>query len=355
MNKKVISCDVAVIYPNYLATSVQNLDAKNKKPFNKKDEHILNCAYQYFFSICKKKKLSVVFTTLNDINKNNLLNGAWRYDKKWKKDFNFFQPKVIFSRCSPKNKQEKEIYKNFFYSSRKLALNDPTLTEVFEDKFKTYQIFKKYAIPTASINYLSAADILTAQSKLEKILQQHKNKQDFKYGFLIKDRFGTGGANIIKLDKRKLNKVKQELEVKKTVLQPFIKCDKGFVFGKYTGTIDLRVILIHNKIIQSYIRIARVGEFRANAQQGGNVVHISIKDVPTNVLTAVQKISKEINIKYAYYSLDFICSNRGNWYLVEGNASTGITWYNKRDEKKTKELIQGVVGELAIMKADVKS
>jgi hypothetical protein len=58
------------------------------------------------------------------------------------------------------------------------------------------------------------------------------------------------------------------------------------------------------------------------------------------------------------YTLDFIKSNNGNLYLVEGNSKLGIDWNhkNKINETKTKELINLIVNEFkSILKENSKS
>jgi len=141
----------------------------------------------------------------------------------------------------------------------------------------------------------------------------------------------------------------------KYILQPLINCKGGFKVGKYEGPMDLRLILLNHKIIQAYIRIAKKGNFKCNYHQGGKLFYISPQKIPKDVLTLVKKIIKKLdlklNLKHSLYTLDFIRSNKGNLYFIEGNTNPGIDWKpgEKRDEVKSKEIINLIVKELKLI------
>ncbi|EKD76065.1 MAG: ribosomal protein S6 modification enzyme, partial [uncultured bacterium] len=128
-------------------------------------------------------------------------------------------------------------------------------------------------------------------------------------------------------------------------LQPLIQAS-GFTIGEYTGNTDLRVILFSDKIIQSYLRIAKAGDFRANAQQGGKIMYLKLKQIPADVLKMTKGITKLLPVKTAFYALDFIKSNNGNLYFIEGNNRPGLNWYDNEDKKRAKQLIRLLVKDL---------
>lgn len=194
------------------------------------------------------------------------------------------------------------------------------------------------------------------------MLKIHK-KNDFNSNYLIKDKTGAGGFNIHKIDFKnsglqKIIKYHNFIKKKKSLsylLQPFIHCNKGFVFGKYKGLIDLRVIILNNKVIQTYIRIAKKGKFECNEHQGGNLVYLSINQLPKDVLIMTKKIVKKLdaklNLNHSLYALDFMRSDNGNLYFIEGNTNPGIDWNHKKkiNGEKTKELINIIVNELKLI------
>jgi len=60
--------------------------------------------------------------------------------------------------------------------------------------------------------------------------------------------------------------------------------------------------------------------------------------------------SKILNQSTSLYSLDFIISNNGNSYLLEGNTGPGLNWdpFLIEDKIKSKKLIRLVVKELSL-------
>ena len=90
---------------------------------------------------------------------------------------------------------------------------------------------------------------------------------------------------------------KKDKKILSYIVQPFINCNNGFSFGKYCGVIDLRLIFLNHKIVQTYIRIAKKGKFECNEHQGGNLVYIPIKIIPKDVLTMTRKIIKNLHTK----------------------------------------------------------
>jgi len=77
--------------------------------------------------------------------------------------------------------------------------------------------------------------------------------------------------------------------------------------------------------------------------------------MPPEVLDMSKKIVEildtKINLKHSLYALDFMQSNDGNVYFIEGNDTPGIIWEHKNtmDEAKSKELIDIIIGELVLI------
>ena len=243
-------------------------------------------------------------------------------------------------------------------------LNHKKIIEIFQNKLNNYKHFKKFAIPTVNITNLSIAKIQLAKVKLDGLLKKHKYRGDFSSVYIIKDRGGTGDFRIFKYDfntslkeikkqHKKQHKLGLELNY---ILQPFIDGDRGFIFSKYKGFIDVRIILLNNEIIQAYIRIAKRGDFKCNEHQGGNLVYISKRLIPKDVLKMIPKITRKLNFKHVLYALDFIKSNNGNLYFIEGNINPELDWNHKKkiNEIRSKELTDIIINELKIIIAERK-
>ncbi|MCD6230022.1 MAG: ATP-grasp domain-containing protein [Candidatus Diapherotrites archaeon] len=354
--------DAIVVYAKPSANSAGDKQYRGKSPFSSTGSSVIyNDSYRYFLLICKKMGIKAAFATSKDIIGSGLFQSFWTYDKKWVKNNGKAHSQVFFDKFTSVNSKQKNKLKLLTSSKSTYMFNNKKIKNVFQNKINTYKQFKEFAIPTVEITNLSKQKIIQAKTKLDKLLKKHRHNVDFSDDYIIKDKTGVGGFNIFKVNFDEFdfeeNKKLYEsgVENRKTspyIIQPFINCDNGFVFGKYSGLIDLRIIMLNQKIIQTYIRIAKEGNFKCNEQQGGNLVYMPINTIPKDVLTMARKIIKNLNkkldLKHAIYSLDFIRSNNGNLYFIEGNDRPGIDWNPRKkiNEIKSKELINHIVSEL---------
>ena len=341
----------------YLERNAKSASGNSSTPFFGKRSGY-NDSYSYFLKKCKKLGIKACLSTSKDIIGPGLLQSYWTYSGQWEKHLDKAYSKFIFSKFTPDNAGQKKR-KKLLRSNEKIYVPNRKIEKLFRDKQLTHEIFEDYSIPTIKIDDLSKKSIYEAKNKLDKILDKHMNKDDFNEEYIIKDQHGAGGMGILKVnlkegdlsavEKQQKQDIASGIEAK-YILQPFIDCEKGFVFGKHSGLIDLRVILINHKIKQTYIRIAKKGEFKCNEHQGGNLVYKDKNILPVDVIKATKEISKKIASisSSAIYALDFIRSNEGNLYFIEGNSKPGIDWNpdKKINEVKSKELISMIVNQL---------
>ncbi|KKQ90444.1 MAG: hypothetical protein UT14_C0036G0005, partial [Candidatus Shapirobacteria bacterium GW2011_GWE1_38_92] len=113
---------------------------------------------------------------------------------------------------------------------------------------------------------------------------------------------------------------------------------------------DIRLVYLNGEIVQTYIRVAKSGEFRCNEHRGGTLTYIPLSAIPKIVLKMSNLIAKDLNNKRSLYALDFVISDNGNAYLLEGNTSPGLDWNLtlKHNEIEAKKLIRLVVQQLLI-------
>jgi glutathione synthase/RimK-type ligase-like ATP-grasp enzyme len=192
-----------------------------------------------------------------------------------------------------------------------------------------------------------------ACKNLVHLMSEHYGTNDFSSDIIMKDKFGAGGLNIYKF---KIDKCDEMLAVTKRhpevsyVIQPFAKFDTGFKYNDKLESTDIRLIYLGGKIVQSYIRVAKSGDFRCNEHQGGLLTYLNLNEIPEDVVNKSNLVAGILNKKCSLFTLDFIVSNSGNAYLLEGNTGPGLDWNVNlpQNEIEAKKLINMVVGELAI-------
>jgi len=343
--------DVLVVY-NKLATSASLMKKGNTMPFSEKKEmKQLNEAYSYFLDTCGKNGISAALTTTSDFLEDGISQSYWEYSgKTWSKTTGKCYSKLIFDKFSPFGTFSHHIKSLFSIKSGVRPFNDSVLHELFDDKYKTFEKLSKYTIPTVQIDNHSLIGIKSSIDKLKTLTSLHKNSSDFSTSLILKDRFGSGGDNIFKIDSnftKQILSTINKLHKNSFILQPFMDFETGYNYKKNAAATDIRVIYLNGKIIQSYIRIAKEDDFRCNEHQGGTVLYLKEKEIPALIIKTGKKIIKQLDRKNALYTLDFIISNNGNAYLLEGNINPGIYWGDGEvdDERMTKQLTQIIVKE----------
>lgn len=345
--------DVLVVYSSRLAVSVNS--AKNSPtPFLKgSSSESYNIVYSYFLETCKKNNLKAALTTSTDIAAAGCCDGYWTFNNgSWNKIKKPCYSTLIFDKFSPVSKKI-ETNRKLLFSSRKVKpFNQPKLFNLFFDKQKTYKKLSKFSIPTTTISSNSKQSIERSRSILKKLIEKHPNKSDFSSGIVMKDRFGAGGIAVYKFktnQDREIARALKKHQKKSFIIQPFVKFDKGYNYRKRPVPTDIRLIYMEGKIVQSYIRMAKTGDFRCNEHQGGTLKYIPASQIPTSLISTSNKVAAALGRKSSLFALDFIISNNKNIYLVEGNTGPGLDWdlSVKKNEIESHRLIKIVVDKLS--------
>ena len=168
----------------------------------------------------------------------------------------------------------------------------------------------------------------------------------------MKDRFGAGGLNVYKFKSDQTEMMITLVKKCKSVsfiIQPFVKFDKGFSIQNSFGSTDVRLIYLGRKIVQTYIRVAKKGDFRCNEHAGGLLTYIPKGEVPLGITAVSESIAKTLDKKSSLFALDFIMSNDGNIYLLEANTGPGLDWNLsiKKNEIEAKKLIRIIIKEIS--------
>jgi glutathione synthase/RimK-type ligase-like ATP-grasp enzyme len=345
--------DVLIVYSEGLATSANTLKNEALLPFAKgSSSESYNVVYGYFLKLCQKNGLKAAFTTSADIVGAGKCQSYWLYkSNSWIKVKKTGYSKLIFDKFSPVNKKVKFNRRLLFSSQKIKPFNQPDIFDLFFDKQKTYDKLHQFSIPTVTIKNSGVKSVYRACSSLKEIMSKHPHKEDFSDEIIMKDRFGAGGINVykFKIDQtKKMVKTIKKHNKKSFIIQSFVRFNKGFSYKNSPVSTDIRLIYLGGKIIQTYIRMAKAGDFRCNEHQGGTLKYISKSQVPLNVLLTSNKIAKLLNKNSSLYALDFIISNNGNTYLLEGNTGPGLDWnlQIKKNRIESQKLIRIIVKEL---------
>lgn len=349
--------DVIVVYSEDVAHSASDSKYKEYSPFSEEYSDGVNIKpYEYFLESCKNQGISAAFSTSKDITGYGKFSSYWKFDKKWKRYSKTASSVLLFDKFTPHDRIQRNNLNLLLSHPLIETFTSTHVKKLLNDKLTTYKEFKPLAIPTVSVGLITQLNLTKALKKLDTLIKNHKNKQDFNKDFIIKDRHGSGGINVYKFSRsdsydtieKKIQEDNESIYPTEYIVQPFIACDKGFNFFDYTGFMDLRMIVLNNKVIYSFIRIAKKDDFRANLHQGGKLVVIPKELYPQDVLECVRKINKKLNVSNQLYALDFIKSNSGTIYFIEGNPTPGIIWdeIDLTNIKLEKLFIRNIVKEL---------
>ncbi len=345
--------DVLVVYAGEIANSATSQDRGIDLPFPPDygaDEY--NHAYAYFLTECSNQGLTAGFSTSADVTAAGTCDSYWEYtDGEWSKNADSCYAEEIFDKLSPTS-QAKIASRDLLLSSSDVRpFNDPDLCETLSDKLLTYRRLPTHSIPTVAITDTSLRGVRRALASLSLLIKNHPHSQDFGPDIFLKNRSGFCGNDIHKVSKdpKAIHQIVAKNKELSHIIQPGVLYDQGFIHEDKPVMADIRLIFQNNQLIQSYIRVAKKGGYLCNAFQGGKSFYLNLKEIPKPVLNAAQQITQDLDKPHSLYSLDFMMSNNGNVFLVEGNTGPGINWseQNAYDEKMSKELIVNIVEELA--------
>lgn len=348
--------DVLVVHTKGVATSASSKNPYILAPFTEKSGNAsYNESYGYFLKACAAQKLKAAFTTSSDLDETgDSFKSYWSFKNgTWNKVLKNCSANLIFDKFSPINKIQEKRRKVLFSNEQIKPFNNPKVYNIFFDKFKTHQNLKDFTIPTVALTSKSSKGIKEAIVKLKRVLLKHKNKLDFETKLILKDRFGAGGRNIFIIEKkyqsRQILKIVKAHKNTSFIIQPFIKFGNSFSYKNHKGFIDIRTIYLKNKLVQVYLRIAKENDFRCNEHQGGTLDYIPTSDLPKEVRIFAQKLVKKLNEKTFLFTLDFVVSDKGNIYLMEGNCGPGLDWNLslKKNEIYAKKLIRMITEKIA--------
>jgi hypothetical protein len=349
-----VTLDVLVVQSANLAASASVADSHSRHPFllNSKQANY-NLPYAYFLDVCKESGILAGLTTSADIigpgtcrNYWTSSLGNWAKVKRHAKAFQIFDKFLPVSSLRAAERDlmlSDELIKPF---------HDVELFDIFFDKLLTYKKFPRYAIPTVSLRSNKLTEIKASLQRLRALIGQPRYAGDFSAKIVLKDRFGASGNFVYKITNNfaaRINTLMLRHSKVRFVLQPFVSFEKGFAYKNNRTATDLRLIFHHDRLLQCYVRMAKADDFRCNEHQGGQLEYVAESDIPNLIHNIARKIVTKINKPQSLYALDFVVSNTGKAYFIEGNIGPGIDWdvTKKVNEKMSKQLIRSIVDEFA--------
>lgn len=350
---QITTFDVLIVYSERLAISANSVSEDVTAPFAKgSGSESYNLVYGYFLKTCRKNNLNVAFTTSADIVGAGKCQSYWLFENEtWIKTRKTGFSKLIFDKFSPTSKSIKINRHLLFSSGRVRPFNNPCLFNLCFDKQKTYNKLHKFSIPTVTIDNRTRKGVDKECKALKEKIARHPYKDDFSEEIIMKNRFGAGGRNVYKFKASQFNMMIISIKKHKKisfVIQPFVKFDKGFSYQNSSVSTDIRLIYLGKKIVQTYIRMAKKGDFRCNEHKGGLLKYIPKNEVPSKVVAVSRNIAKILDKRSSLFALDFIISNNGNIYLLEANTGPGLDWNLsiKENEIEAKKLIRIIIKEI---------
>ncbi len=348
--------DVLLVYSDSFAESAASIDPLVTVPFGPRSKsQNYNEVYGYFLSVAKLCGLSIAFTSSADVTGAGSCGSYWSFVLgQWKKILQPAYANQIFDKLSPTSSKLRQQRALLFSEPDIAPFNNPKVHALFLDKLKTYKSFPTLAIPTALVKSNTPSGIELAVAELHELVEQHPHSADFTSELIMKDRLGAGGKSIYKFAPDQLPEMATTLQTesqKSFVLQPFLKFDQGYQDeGEYVLA-DIRLIYLGGSITQAYVRIAQGDAFLCNEHQGGLLKFLEIDEIPAAVVAGATAILQSMDQSSSLFALDFVLSNAGNAYFLEGNTGPGLDWNPKLAGNivKSKEFIWTIVAELCRM------
>ncbi|QGA80669.1 ATP-grasp domain-containing protein [Candidatus Nanohalobium constans] len=210
-------------------------------------------------------------------------------------------------------------------------LNDPEVAELCQDKLKTFERFEEYIPETRK----------ASEKNVEEMIE--------KYGkVIVKPRYGSSGEGISVVEDVSEFEVPEDWD--EMIVQKIME-NLGTDELGVEGPHDLRVIVVNDEVIGSYLRIPEEGELLSNVAQGGSKKYVDLDDVPKEALSIVEEVASELDdYRPVIYTVDVMFSD-GEPMIVELNSQPGIYYHGPgRKESREKPWMKKVVeaiGELA--------
>jgi len=238
--------------------------------------------------------------------KKKVFKNAWTFtNNKWKRVYNI-KPDLIYdkTKLTPENNYFKQEIKDIFP-----IINNTDFTLLLDNKFFTSLLFPKFSKKHYLVNNFE---------DLKNTIKKIKGKK-----IVLKKNSGSGGKDVIIIEKNKINKLKKN-DFKDFSVQGFIDSSKG-IKGITDGFHDLRLVFINDELIYSYIRIPKKGSLLANLSQGGSMQIVKAKDLPRSTNKLIEDVKEKLSsYNPKVYTIDIMFDEKQLPWIVELNTMPGL-------------------------------
>lgn len=250
------------------------------------------------------------------------------------------KPDAVITRIGPENtisKQDLTIARQLEeYSKYHVSVDKPDALVRSYDKFNMHQLLVSAGIPTPDTFKLLNTDE-DLDEKLGTVLQEIKSDK-----VIIKLPSGGQGTGVFIAPK---NADEIKAKVKQVIPQ-----GQDFLVQEFLATpggkaSDLRAVVIDNKLIGAYRRIAKDGDFRANISKGGSFEKAKLTEQEKEIALKSAKIS---GLDVA--GVDIMRTVEKGPVVLEVNYSPGVSKEGKKlfgvyVPTKILELVEGKIAQ----------
>ena len=181
------------------------------------------------------------------------------------------------------------------------CINTSDAIKASRDKLRSLQILTKHGIDMPVTGY--ASHTMDIHDVIEKV---------GKTPLIMKLLQGTQGNGMV---------LAETVKAAESVMNAFKQVDADILvqeFIKESSGIDIRAIVVGNKVVAAMQRVAPVGEFRSNVHRGATTQHINLTQEEEDI--AIQS-TKILGLNVA--GVDLMRSKRGP-LVLEVNSSPGL-------------------------------
>lgn len=202
-------------------------------------------------------------------------------------------------------------------------LNDPEVADLCQDKLKTFEEFEEYIPDTSK----------ASEENVEKLIERDGE-------VIIKPRYGSSGEGIRKIDSMDEYGVE---DAERVLAQEFIG-GAGIPELDVEGPHDLRILVVNDEVVGSYLRIPDEDSLLSNVAQGGSKDYVDLEEVPDEVKDLVGDVAEELDeYRPIIYTVDFMLAD-GDPYIVELNSQPGVYYHGPgRSEEWEKPWMRKIV------------
>lgn len=181
---------------------------------------------------------------------------------------------------------------------------------------KTFPSYHTYKCVQDKIRQTALLDLLEIPHPRTRVFYGKRWVQKFsdyfEFPFIAKVPRGSAMGRGVYLIRNEAERLEYSRQVSPAYLQEYLPIDR-----------DIRVVVIGNKIVHAYWRIAPPGEFRTNVATGGS---ISLAPVPKEALDLALRTAHLC--QWDDVGID-ICAHEGRFYVLEANMKYGKEGFRK--------------------------